>query len=173
MNDASSRKRFHETLQDADLYNWMSSRDLCYLVWKYENHLRLSEQPICSEMSEAEFKNTGSKTRLTVEHIASQTKNGIVLDGSIVPDLDSAFRDQYLNRLGNLTFDPASANSSKSNGEVYVKNSKYFSKAPYKTQNELELFMFDNKWTSESIDLRQLKIIDFCLKYWNAQYVNY
>lgn len=173
INDASSRKRFHETLQDADLFNWISSRDLCYLVWKYENHLRRSEQPICSEMSEAEFKSTGSKIRLTVEHIASQTKNGIILDSSIVPDMDSAFRDQHLHRLGNLTFDPASANSSKSNGEMDFKYSKYFSKAPYKTQNELESFMIDNKWTIESIDLRQSKIIDFCMRYWNPQYVNY
>ncbi|MHB2081332.1 GmrSD restriction endonuclease domain-containing protein [Pseudomonas asiatica] len=173
INDASSRRRFLETLQDAELYNWMSSRDLCYLVWKYENHLRRSEQPICSEMSEAEFRNTGSKTRLTVEHIASQTKNSIVLDSSIMPDIDTAFRDQHLHCLGNLTFDPASANSSKSNGEIEIKHSKYFSKAPYKTQNELESFMIEAKWTSESIDLRQTKIIDFCIRYWNPQYVSY
>jgi hypothetical protein len=173
IGDLSTRKRFHDTLNDADLYNWMSSRDLCYLIWKYENHLRKTEQPVCSSMTESEFRSVGSKTRLRVEHIASQKKNGIVEDTSILPELDTSFKDTYLHSLGNLTFDPNSSNSSKSNNEIQIKKSKYFSKAPYKTQNELESFMLDGKWAGESIRARQLKVVEFCLKHWSPQYVPY
>lgn len=173
VEEFSSRKRFQDTLRHSELYSWMYSRDLCYLVWKYENHLRGAEQPVCSSMSEAEFKNVGSKTRLTVEHIASQKRNGIVQDVSILPDMDTGFIENNLHRLGNLTFDPSSANSSKSNGDVEIKNSKYFSKAPYKTQNELESFMEDGKWLVQSIEVREQKIVDFCLRHWSPQFVKY
>lgn len=169
----SSRKLFQETLRNSELYNWMVSRDLCYLIWKYENHLRKSEQPVCSIMSEDEFRNFGSKTKLTVEHIAAQTKNNIVQDTSILPEIDTNFKENNLHRLGNLTFDPSSANSSKGNSSVEIKNSRHFTKAPYKTQNELESFMIDGKWTSHSIESREQKIIEFCLKHWSPEHVTY
>ncbi len=173
IEDLSPRKRFKELLGYTDLYHWMNSRDLCYLMWKYENHLRATEQPICANMSENEFRNSGNKTRLTVEHIASQTPNGIVQDTSILPTIDGDFIEHHLHRLGNLTFDPASANSSKGNSDIAIKQSKYFSRAPYKTQNELNDFLKSNKWESASILEREQKIIDFCTRHWSPQYVDY
>lgn len=169
------KKKFKEHLQYTEFYTFMNSRDLSYLMWKYENHLRQSEQPVCSNMSEEEYRNSDSKTRLTVEHIASQkpTKNGIVKDESILPKIDSNFIEDHIHRLGNLTFDPASANSSKGNDGADIKNSKYFSKAPYKTQNELEQFLVDGGWTEESINRREEKIIKFSMKHWSPEYVEY
>ena len=142
-------------------------------MWKYENHLRTTEQPVCSNMSEDEYKATTGKTKLTVEHIASQTPNSIVKAADILPKLDDQFIENNLHRLGNLTFDPASANASKGNQDIEVKNSKYFTKAPYKTQNELESFLTDVKWTVESIDAREQKIVNFCMHHWNPQLVEY
>ncbi|MDR3542529.1 MAG: HNH endonuclease family protein [Desulfosporosinus sp.] len=169
VTDYSSRKSFRDALGSSSLYEWMGSRDLCYLIWKYENHLREKEQPICASMSEDEFRNTDRKTRLTVEHIAAQTQNGIVADTSILPKMDEKFVENNLHRLGNLTFDPASANSSKGNNKVVIKNSKYFSKAPYKTQNELESFLVKSKWTSQSIVTREAKIVKFCMSFWDPE----
>lgn len=173
VEEFSSRKSFQEDLRRSELYKLMASRDLCYLMWKYENFLRTKEQPICPSMSEDEFNTVDSKMRLTVEHIAAQKQNGIVRDFCILPTLDTEFLENNLNRLGNLTFDPASANSSKSNNGIDVKNDKYFSKAPYKTQNELESFMEEGKWNVQSIANREQKIVNFCLEYWSPQYVEY
>ena len=173
IENLSPKKYFRENLHHSQLYEWMTSRDLCYMMWKYENHLRTTEQPVCSNMSEDEYKATTGKTKLTVEHIASQTPNSIVKAADILPKLDDQFIENNLHRLGNLTFDPASANASKGNQDIEVKNSKYFTKAPYKTQNELESFLTDVKWTVESIDAREQKIVNFCMHHWNPQLVEY
>lgn len=164
---------FKEHLEYTNFYEYMNSKDMSYLLWKYENHLRKTEQPICADMSEKEFRNSTKKTTLTIEHIASQNPDelGIIKDESILPEIDDDFIEQHIHRLGNLTFDPASANSSKGNSGIEVKNSNYFKKAPYKTQNELDTFLVQGKWCVKSIDSREKKIVKFCLKYWNPEYV--
>lgn len=169
----SSNKFFKENLQYTNFYAYMHSKDMSYLFWKYENHLRQTEQPICADMSEREYRDATKRTNLTIEHIAAQNpeKLGIVRDASILPTLNEAFLEDHINRLGNLTFDPASANASKGNSNIQVKNSNYFKKAPYKTQNELDTFIIDGQWGAKSIDGREKKIIKFCLQRWNPEYL--
>lgn len=173
INRLSNRKSFFDSLSSTQIYEEVKSNDISYLMWKYENSLRDNEQPICSSMSEQEFMNDARNKRLTIEHIASQKPNSVVQDRSVFSQLNQEMLAQNLHRLGNLTFDPASANSSKSNQGIEIKNSKYFTKAPYKTQNELESFLVDGKWSPKSIANREKKIIDFCVTYWNPEYISY
>lgn len=167
----STRKDFEDALQNTEFYEHNKSSDVSYLIWKYENYLRGSEQPIAPEMSKEEFENAHKKKHITVEHIAAQKSSGIINSDNLTFDLE--LLSNHKHRLGNLTFDPASANSSKKNKEVDEKNSRYFSKAPYKTQNELESFLVNGKWTVESISVRERKIIDFALRYWSPESVDY
>lgn len=171
----SSRKMFKDHLEYADFYKFMKPRDISYLFWKYENFLRESEQPVCAHMSENEFRSIDKKTFLTVEHIASQNPKdaGILQSFDVLPELDDEFLESHIHRLGNLTFDPTSANSSKGNKPFEHKNFKYFKAAPYKTQNELESFIVNKEWGVKSITKREKKIVDFCLKYWNPEFVEY
>ncbi|MPN34582.1 hypothetical protein SDC9_182076 [bioreactor metagenome] len=74
--------------------------------------------------------------------------------------------ETYLHSIGNLTIDPISANSSKGNADIKVKNTVYFKKAPFKTQNELEQFLDNGKWTHKSIESRKEKLINFAKKMW-------
>jgi hypothetical protein len=166
---------FKDHLEYSDFYKFMNSRDVSYLFWKYENFLRDSEQPVCAHMSENEFRAADKKTFLTVEHIASQNPRdvGILQSPEVLPELDEEFLETHIHRLGNLTFDPASANSSKSNNTFDNKNSKYFTAAPYKIQNELEKFITGQQWGEKSIAKREKKIVDFCLKYWNPEFVEF
>lgn len=175
IKEFSPKKKFLERLNYSDLFTSIASRDLSYLFWKYENHLRQKEQPICSNMSEEEYQDTSSKTRLTVEHIASQNpkEHGILKSVLILPNIDAEFVEEHIHNIGNLTFDPASANSSKGNNDVDIKNSKYFLKAPYKTQNELEDFLHNEKWDEISIQKRGQKVVEFCTKNWSPEYVEY
>lgn len=170
INRLSSRKSFESALRNTELYSLAKSNDISYLMWKYENHLRDNEQPICSNMSEEEFLNGAAKKRLTIEHIASQKSNSIIENRDVLTNLNEADLISNLHRLGNLTFDPASSNSSKGNSSIEIKNSRYFTKAPYKTQNELEAFLIDGKWTIESMEQREEKIVRFCLKNWSPDY---
>lgn len=173
INYHSPDKFFKENLQYTNFYQYMRPKDIGYLFWKYENHLRKTEQPICANMSEQEYRDATNKTGLTIEHIAAQNPEdfGIVSDASIIPELTDEFLEDHIHRLGNLTFDPASANSSKGNRNIQVKNSNYFKKAPYKTQNELDGFILNGTWGVKSINAREKKIIRFCLQRWNPEYL--
>ena len=168
ISEYSSDQIFKNYLSDSYIYEWMNPRDLSYFFWKYENHLRTSKQPKSSPMSEDEFISNSSKYKLTIEHIASQNpKKSIVIDEDIFPKLSEDFKENYLHSIGNLTIDPKSANSSKGNKEFKDKNKNYFTKAPFKTQNELEDFIVDKKWNKKSIEKREKILIDFALTYWN------
>ncbi|MDN4707226.1 HNH endonuclease family protein [Vibrio parahaemolyticus] len=159
---------FVSNMSDEWIYDWMTTRDLSYFFWKYENYLRTTKQPKSSPMSEEEFITKDSKFKLSIEHIASQTPNkSIVKDSSILPEVDEEFEEEFLHCLGNLTIDPQSSNSSKGNKIFEDKNEKYFIRAPFKTQNELDSFVINNEWSRESIALRKQKLIDFALSNWN------
>jgi uncharacterized protein with ParB-like and HNH nuclease domain len=160
---------FKDRLSSVYLYQDMGSDnlDLRYLFWKYENYLRQDFQPKFSPMSETEFLADDPKYKLTIEHIASQNPR-VSTPNLVLPPIDEDFQENYINRIGNLTFDPHSANASKGNKAVPEKNSKYFVRAPLKTQNELDDFIIGgNSWTRKSIDTRGEKIIRFSLDYWN------
>ncbi len=170
ISDYSSNNIFKSNLSDSYIYDWMSTRDLSYFFWKYENYLRTTKQPKSSPMSEEEFITNDSKFKLSIEHIASQNpKKTIVKDISILPELSDEFKEEFLHSIGNLTIDPQSANSSKGNKIFEDKNEKYFRRAPFKTQNELEDFMVEKEWTKESIVERKEILIEFALNQWNAQ----
>ena len=80
----------------------------------------------------------------------------------------AAVENESLHKLGNLTIDPQSANSSKGTKGFEIKNSKYFTKAPLRIQNELEEFLPENgRWNAEAVQTRTEKIVDFAMDYWN------
>ncbi|CAM4029619.1 DUF262 domain-containing protein [Psychrobacter arenosus] len=162
-----NEKSFKENLLHPDLYNWINKKDLNYFFWKYENYLRKNIQPKTSSMSEAELTNNNSKLKLSIEHIACQNPRKLIVNQTdILPEIDEEFKEKYLHSLGNLTIDPISANSSKNNLDFESKNNGYFLKAPFKTQNELEDYLDNNKWTANSIIDRQVKLINFALEEW-------
>ncbi len=163
-------KSFKEKLSSPYLYDDLSNLDLKYFFWKYENFLRKNEQPITAEMGEEEFATQNPKFKLTIEHIASQHPKVSTADLKL-PEMNEDFQENFLHSLGNLTFDPNSANASKGNLGIEIKSSKYFIKAPFKTQNELNEFVVDNKWAKESIIKRAQKILEFALGKWNPKLI--
>jgi len=164
-------KHFKSQLYSPNFYYDFSNSEINYIFWKYENYLRTNEQPIASEMSEKEFLSSNTRFKLTIEHIASQ-KPKVSTPNLKFPKIDEKFEEKFLDHIGNLTFDPNSANASKGNNDIEIKNSKYFIKAPFKTQNELNDFIIGNKWNKDSIRKRAEKIIEFAMDYWDQSNVN-
>ena len=163
----SNDNKFISNLSDEYIYDEMAQNDLSYFFWNYENYLRKNFQPKASSMSEKEFLSKNSKMKLSIEHIASQNPSKNVLtDNSIIEEIDEEFEEEYLHSIGNLTIDPLSANSSKSNNDFVIKNSKYFVKAPFKVQNELEEFLSNDKWGKFSIEARKEKLLNFARVRW-------
>ena len=162
---------FRSHLSSSSLYDDVNRNNQLYLFWKYENHLRTEKQPRFPEMSHDEFANRDSRTKYSIERIIPYNpKNSkVVKDESILPEMTQEFQKNYLGYIGNLTIDPLSANSSKSNHPFEHKNQNYFRKAPLKMQNELDEFLNEktDKWDEDSIQERGEKILDFALKYWD------
>lgn len=163
---------FIQALTAPDFCTKYSSPEKNYFYWKYENYLRRTEQPVATPMTHEDLRQKENKKLvMTIEHIVAQSNSGEkskVITDALKIDVGSVevFDEQYLNSIGNLTLDPQSANSSKGKKDVDEKNSKYFAKAPYKCQNELEEFMIDYVWTLESIKKRKAKLLTFAKELW-------
>ncbi len=172
IKEVESDDAFKQALTAPDFFSRYSSPDKNYFYWKYENYLRLTEQPVATPMTHEDLRQKDNKKLvMTIEHIVAQSnsyeKSKVITDALKI-DVGSveAFDEQYLHSIGNLTLDPQSANSSKGKKDVEEKNSRYFVKAPYKCQNELEEFMIDDVWTLESINNRKEKLLAFAQKTW-------
>lgn len=172
IKDVESDDAFIQALTAPDFCTKYSSPEKNYFYWKYENYLRRTEQPVATPMTHEDLRQKENKKLvMTIEHIVAQSNSGKkskVITDALKIDVGSVevFDEKYLNSIGNLTLDPQSANSSKGKKDVDEKNSKYFAKAPYKCQNELEEFMIDDVWTLESIKKRKAKLLTFAKELW-------
>lgn len=170
IKDFSSDKDFIEYLGDSDFFTYYSSTIKNYFFWKYENYLRDSEQPVAAPIPYSIFKTQNKRYKFSIEHILPQNPKEedlkIITEKLKHDKINESFVETYLHSIGNLTIDPISANSSKGNADIKVKNTVYFKKAPFKTQNELEQFLDNGKWTHKSIESRNEKLINFANKLW-------
>ena len=170
IKDFSSDKTFIENLSDGDFFNYYSSNVRNYFFWKYENYLRDTEQPVAAPIPHSVFKSQNKRFKFSIEHIVPQNPKEEtlkIITAKLKHDkINESFIEKYLHSIGNLTIDPISANSSKGNADITVKNTMYFQKAPFKTQNELEQYINNGKWTHESIEKRKEKLLSFAKKRW-------
>ena len=162
-------EKFLSALKAKEFYKEYAPKDRNYFFWSYENHLRnkYGYAPLTFE----DLWQNDYKKRLTIEHIVAQKdekeKCRILKDGKIITiGHRSVFDKEYLHSIGNLTIDPQSANASKGADSVDKKNITHFVRAPLISQNELDDFMKNGKWTVESINSRKDKILDFAKKNW-------
>ena len=176
IRSVDSDDKFMDKLLSKDFFNEYDSISKNYFFWKYENWLRKNEQPVSTPMPHSDLiEKQNKKLKLSIEHIVAQ-RNGNEKSRIITDDLKvqvgqaSKFDKEYLHSIGNLTIDPQSANSSKGKQDVEIKINKYFIKAPYKCQNELIEFLEpdgkNKKWTIDSINKRENKILKFAEETW-------
>jgi Uncharacterized conserved protein len=170
IKDFSSDKDFIEYLGDSDFFTYYSSTIKNYFFWKYENYLRDSEQPVAAPIPYSIFRTQNKRYKFSIEHILPQNPKEdslkIITEKLKHDKINESFVETYLHSIGNLTIDPISANASKGNADIKVKNLVYFKKAPFKTQNELEQFLDNGKWTQKSIETRKKKLIKYAKIMW-------
>lgn len=161
--------KFKEKVGSNDFYEEFTS-DRVYFFWKYENFLRGLKG--YAPMSQEDY-SSDKRFELTIEHIAPQNPEEeedriIATEKCQFPDYNTEeFKEVYLHSIGNLTFDPRSANSSKGRKPVPEKDNQYFRRAPLMTQNELQDFLDNGQWSVNSITKRRENLIDFALKVWD------
>jgi hypothetical protein len=168
----ANKHEFRQHLESPTFYEDTQRPVQNYLFWQYENYLRRSRQPVAGPISIEELLSSDARMKLSIEHIASQTpgKSAVITGGGEILEHSEKFRANSLHCIGNLTIDPTSANSSKRNIPFASKQSGYFTKAPFKTQNELEDFVDSTgRWSADSIKRRKKAVVKFAIAYWDPE----
>lgn len=144
--------------------NMYQNNMIYYLLWEYEQELQRSGYIISGVRIENE----------SIEHISPQTEpdetiaSGYEIDSTGHYSKD--FRENYINKLGNLMLISKSHNSSIGNNPFKDKLQSYVANPLLRQQSQIAEFVTDVSmpiWNSDSIDSRHKKMIDFALRRWS------
>ncbi|MEG4321802.1 MULTISPECIES: DUF262 domain-containing HNH endonuclease family protein [unclassified Microcoleus] len=156
-----SDREFRVRLASPDFYEAISTNDLNYLFWQYENHIRRTEYREENQIGFYQYKG------LSIEHIVSQRPREI--SNWMAEDVWS----NYINSIGNLVLDLSWENQGKSNRDFSTKYTFFYQNSRFVSQKELTQFKNpeNGEWDVSSIENRKNKIIDFASKYWDHKSV--
>lgn len=157
-------KKFLEIL-NGDMYQ---NSMINYLLWEYEQFLSQKGYLI------------GGNVKIeneSIEHIAPQTEPDEKVSSGYLIEADGFyskdFRENYINRLGNLMLISQSHNSSIGNSPFAKKLESYKNNPLLRQQKQIEEFVKDKanpQWNKETIDERHSAIVSFAVNRW--AYVN-
>ncbi len=158
-----SDARFNETL-NGNMYK--NERLINYLLWEYEASLQIKGYKIGDLNIEGE----------SIEHISPQTEDDEWIEAGYEVDENNhysdKFKENYLNKLGNLMLISQSHNSQIGNKPFKNKLDSYNNNPILKQQAEIKNFIkdLDNPiWDTTAIDERHKKILDFAKERWDLK----
>lgn len=153
-------KKFLEILNGNMYQNSMIN----YLLWEYEQYLQRKGYVISGDVK---IENE------SIEHISPQTEpEERVSTGYQIEEngfYSKEFRENYINRLGNLMLISQSHNSSIGNSPFNVKLESYINNPLLRQQKEISDFVDDKsnpQWKADSIDKRHSIIVSFAKSRW-------
>lgn len=153
-------KKFTEILNG----NMYQNNMINYLLWEYEQVLQRKGYVISGSV---EIENE------SIEHISPQTEpDEIVSAGYQIEEngfYSKEFRENYINRLGNLMLISQSHNSSIGNSPFSIKLKSYTSNPLLRQQKQIADFVKEKtnpKWDANSIDDRHSAIVSFAKDRW-------
>jgi hypothetical protein len=146
---------FHACL-DGDYHYWPMTR---YLLWQYENSLRVGVNENKIPYSEfANFYGGNLRMETTIDHWLAQHPDGFVHEPEMV--------QKYVNNIGNLVLAPRARNSSDNNSLPFERDTQ----SPLISRQLLE--KDKNNWGKEQIKQRQAVISAFAKAYWDPRSIN-
>lgn len=152
-------KKFSEVLNG----NMRKNNMINYFLWEYEQHLQRKGYFCGNEKIENE----------SIEHISPQTIPNEAVSSGYEIDVNGLyakdFRENYLNKLGNLMLISQSHNSSIGN-QPFKKKLKSYKENLLRQQAQIKDFIEDETdpvWNSKSINNRHAKMIDFAMERWS------
>ena len=168
MNDAYywGNKNFLEVLNG----NMYQNNMINYLLWEYEDYLQRKGYILSASVG-IEDEN--------IEHISPQTEPDEKVESGYEIDetgfYTQEYRENYINKLGNLMLISQSHNSSIGNKPFKDKLNSYNENPLLRQQTQIKEFVGDESnpiWDSEAIDGRHKKMIEFALERWNFDKTN-
>jgi hypothetical protein len=168
------QNRFETGLDRRAIYN-SNRRDVQYLLWRYENHMRSRSGKAVEKLGWRNYlQPADERVRLSLEHIAAQ-QNPIseTMVSWNESDPKEPLADVALHRLGNLVLDSKSANSSKGKHDFSDKLEALSTHSTFLSQGELKGWASTKDdgeltWGIDSIRERQAHLIEFALKTWDS-----
>lgn len=164
MNDAYywGDKKMLEVL-NANMYK---NSIINYFLWEYEQNLQVRGYIISGEVS---------IDQESIEHISPQTETDEekIASGYDIEDngyYSKEFRDEYINKLGNLMIISQPHNSSVGNKPFKDKLNSYNTNPLLRQQMEIKKYVKDKDnphWGKEEIDDRHKEMIEFAQKRWS------
>ena len=153
-------KKFSEVLNG----NMYQNNMINYLLWDYEQHLQRKGYVLSGSVGiESE----------SVEHIAPQTEPDEVVESGYEIETTGLyskdFRDNYVNKLGNLMLISQSHNSAIGNKPFADKLQSYKDNPLLRQQAQIKEFVKDESnpvWDSKAIDSRHQKMVEYALDRW-------
>ena len=146
--------------------NMYKNNAINYFLWEYENELQRKGYIISGDVK---IENE------SIEHISPQTEDTEEISSGYDVGEDGLysqeFRDNYVNKLGNLMIISQSHNSSIGNKPFAVKLESYKSNPILRQQAQIAEFVTKengtDKWLKDSIDNRHKAMVEFAKKRWS------
>ena len=160
-----SDRKFVEILNGAMYQKGRTNPLTIYFLWEYEQYLQRKGYIISGKIKIADE---------SIEHISPQTEpDEKVTSGYEIDETGfytKEFRENYINKLGNLMLISQSHNSSIGNNPFKDKLKSYIENPILRQQAHIKDFVADMKnlvWDSKSIDLRHDEMLKFACKRWS------
>lgn len=171
LKDAINRYEgnFSDSLRDSNLYSKMANRDLRYLLYSYELHVR--DQEKLGDPPSIEKVVQNADNNYSVDHIWPQNTDKLDLS-----EEEDEQHEELKDSLGNLTLTPGPRNASWKNLPFEVKKDRRSSddddrsKPDYITSDfamTKRLAAEHDTWGAEKIKQRREKIIEFAEDRWS------
>ena len=171
----SSRRIPERSASSLDQDNFYNEGRTCrYLLWRYENHLlaRIGRKEKGLSWREAVGLEREPAIRLTLDHIQPRDSATSVLERLVVwnpldpEEQPRAFRECFLNRLGNLVLDTLSTGAAKGNKNFNDRVPHYRDSRLLQEHELVERFAERREdgtylWTEESIRRRHKQLREF------------
>jgi len=119
--------RVLDVVEYENYYEWLSRNSVRYILFSYENKMRIVKG--FPQLGMREYFNSNEREKLSIEHISAQRAKNI--------NYDDEFYEKYLHSIGNLVIDCVASNSSKGNKNTKDKIQD-FKSAPLMSQNEID-----------------------------------
>jgi hypothetical protein len=160
MNRYEDDDQFRRTLSSSDLYTKVTSQDLRYLLYFY-NEARAEEEGERGSISLDEAMGDG----YTIEHIWPQTPDELPIeDAGEYPSAEQRY-DAYKHRLGNLTLASKPWNSEWGNEDFETKRDEGYDESKLWVQWEIKNY---REWSIENIESRERDLIDYVMDRWET-----
>lgn len=148
---------FSKNSMDYFYSSYHYNKEIKYILWKYENHLRQKNR--ARQISPIDFKNKFSTKKLenTTDHITPITPNFTIYSQDFIIE--------HLNNIGNLTLMVWGDNAEKKNNNP-VDKVELFDSDFYSHKEIRDTLIARKTWSEQEIKERQAKICEFIAQHW-------